>query len=135
MAFTANTMFEARVTNAVFDEIANVTGKYQSSGSDADCSAGFLCVRGATRLANEGYTSIYNDNAYIFGAAAATEQKFTGADAKKAHPAPLPQGQRTIVFQQHRALHSSLLRQCPNNIICFAVKLAINIPQQPASTL
>lgn len=73
MAFTANSMFEARVTNAVFDEIANVTGKYQSSGSDADCSAGFLCVRGATRLANEGYTSIYNDNAYIFGAAAATD--------------------------------------------------------------
>ncbi len=73
MAFTANSMFEARVTNAVFDEIANVTGKYQSSGTDADCSAGFLCVRGATRLANEGYTSIYNDNAYIFGAAAATD--------------------------------------------------------------
>ena len=73
MAFTANTMFEARVTNAVFDEIANVTGKYQSSGSDADCSAGFLCVRGATRLANEGYTGLYNDNAYIFGAAAATD--------------------------------------------------------------
>lgn len=73
MAFIANTMFEARVTNAVFDELANVTGKYQYSAADADCSAGLLCVRGATRLANQGYTGIYNDNAYIFGAAAATD--------------------------------------------------------------
>lgn len=73
MAFTANSMFETRVTNAVFDETLNVTGKYQSGGSDADCSAGFLCVRGATRLGNEGYSGLYNDNAYIFGAAAATD--------------------------------------------------------------
>lgn len=75
MAFIANTMFEARVTNAVFDELANVTGKYQagSPAADADCSAGLLVVRGATRLSNEGYDNIVNDNAYIFGAAAATD--------------------------------------------------------------
>ena len=73
MAFIANTMFETRVTNAVFDELANVAGKYQSSATDADCSAGLLCVRASTRLGNEGYSGLYNDNAYIFNAAAATD--------------------------------------------------------------
>lgn len=72
MAFIANTMFETKVTNAVFDETLNVAGKYQYSAADADCSAGLLCVR-ASALANQGYTSIYNTNAYIFNAAAATD--------------------------------------------------------------
>ena len=72
MAFTANTMFESRVTNAVFDETLNVTGKYQSSATDADCSAGLLCVR-ASRLPLQGYSGMYNTNAYIFNAAAATD--------------------------------------------------------------
>ena len=73
MAFTANTMFEARVTNAVFDETLNVTGKYQYSAADADCSAGHLCVRSSTRLSNQGYTGLHNDNAYIFNDAASTD--------------------------------------------------------------
>lgn len=72
MAYIANTMFETKVTNAVFDETLNVAGKYQASSADADCSAGLLCVR-ASALANQGYTSIYNTNAYIFNAAAATD--------------------------------------------------------------
>ena len=72
MAFTANTMFETRVTNAVFDETLNVAGKYQYSAADADCSAGLLCVR-ASALPNEGYSGLYNTNAYIFNAAAATD--------------------------------------------------------------
>lgn len=72
MAFIANTMFETKVTNAVFDETLNVAGKYQYSAADADCSAGLLCVR-ASALANQGYTSIYNTNAYIFNAAASTD--------------------------------------------------------------
>lgn len=72
MAFIANTMFETKVTNAVFDETLNVAGKYQASATDADCSAGLLCIR-ASLLPNEGYTSIYNTNAYIFNAAAATD--------------------------------------------------------------
>ena len=72
MAFIANTMFETKVTNAVFDETLNVAGKYQASAADADCSAGLLCVR-ASLLPNEGYTSIYNTNAYIFNAAEDTD--------------------------------------------------------------
>ena len=72
MAFVANTMFETKVTNAVFDETLNVAGKYQASSSDADCSAGLLCVR-ASALPNEGYSGLYNTNAYIFNAAADTD--------------------------------------------------------------
>lgn len=72
MAFIANTMFETKVTNAVFDETLNVAGKYQASAADADCSAGLLCIR-ASLLPNEGYTSIYNTNAYIFNAAEDTD--------------------------------------------------------------
>ena len=72
MAFIANTMFETKVTNAVFDETLNVAGKYQASATDADCSAGLLCVRG-DNLPNEGYTSINNMNAYYMTAAAATD--------------------------------------------------------------
>lgn len=72
MAFIANTMFEPRVTNAVFDETLNVAGKYQSSAADADCSAGLLCVR-ASRLPLAGYSGLYNDNAYIFNAAEDTD--------------------------------------------------------------
>lgn len=72
MAFIANTMFETKVTNAVFDETLNVAGKYQASSADADCSAGLLCVR-ASALPNDGYSGLYNTNAYIFNAAAATD--------------------------------------------------------------
>lgn len=75
MAFINNTMFETRVTNAVFDELANVTGMFQDNGSDADCSAGFLCKRSA-KMPNEGYYAInsaVNDNAWIFNAAEDTD--------------------------------------------------------------
>lgn len=72
MAFIANTMFETKVTNAVFDETLNVAGKYQASSADADCSAGLLCVR-ASALPNDGYSGLYNTNAYIFNAAASTD--------------------------------------------------------------
>ena len=69
MAYIANTMFETKVTNAVFDETLNITGKYQESNAPADCSAGLLCVRG-DNLPNEGYTGINNMNAYYMTAAA-----------------------------------------------------------------
>ena len=77
MAYIANTMFETKVTNAVFDETLNITGRYQASSADADCSAGLLCVRG-DNLPNEGYNginnmSINNMNAYYMTAAAATD--------------------------------------------------------------
>lgn len=64
----ANTAFEARVTNNEWDNLCNITGKYQISGSDAECPAGTLCVRG-DKLPCEGFTGIYNENAYYMAAA------------------------------------------------------------------
>lgn len=71
MSFIQNTAFEARVTNDRFDDLCNITGKYQASSADADCSAGLLCVR-TTRIPNEGFTGIENENAWVMNAAAAT---------------------------------------------------------------
>lgn len=70
MAYVANTAFEARVSNNEWDNLCNITGKYQVSGNDADCSAGVLCVRG-DNLPCEGFTSasILNENAYYMTAA------------------------------------------------------------------
>ena len=71
MAFTANTAFEARLTNNANDILANVAGLFQSGGSNADCSAGTLCVRGA-RTSCQGFSGVYNENAYVMTAAANT---------------------------------------------------------------
>jgi len=72
MAFIANTAFEQRISNHEFESTANITGKYQASSADADCSAGLLCVR-ATLMANEGYTNINNDNTWVMNAAGASD--------------------------------------------------------------
>ena len=71
MGAITNSAFELRVSNHMFDTTKNITGKYQegSPAADAVCAAGFLVVPG-DKLPNEGYTSIYNENAYIMGAAA-----------------------------------------------------------------
>jgi len=70
MAFLASTAFEPRVTNNEFDALCNITGKYQVSSSDADCSAGLLCVRG-DNLPCEGFGSeVFNENAYYMASAA-----------------------------------------------------------------
>ena len=71
MAFTANTAFEARITNNRFDDLCNISGKYQASNVDADCSAGMLCVTGA-QLPCEGFSGVYNENAFVMTAAEAT---------------------------------------------------------------
>lgn len=72
MAFIANTAFEQRISNHEFESDNNITGKYQASSADADCSAGLLCVR-ATQMANEGYANINNDNSWIMNAAGAND--------------------------------------------------------------
>lgn len=64
-----NTAFELRVSNHMFDTTKNITGKYQASGQDAEASAG-LFVKQATRLPNEGYTGVLNENAWYMNAAA-----------------------------------------------------------------
>lgn len=76
MAFIANTAFEARITNGRHDDLAHVAGLYQASSTAADCSAGLLCVR-ASQAPNEGFdnpsgTRVYNENTWIFNAAAST---------------------------------------------------------------
>lgn len=76
MAFTANSAFEARITNNRQDALSHIAGLYQSGGVAADCSAGFLCVR-ASLAPNEAFdnpsgTRVYNENTWIMNAAANT---------------------------------------------------------------
>lgn len=71
MSFTANTAFEARITNGVYDALANVAGKYQVSSTDTDCDAGQLCVRNG-QIKVEGIPSasnVYNENTWYMNAA------------------------------------------------------------------
>lgn len=68
MAYIAKTAFEARITNNEFNELCNITGRYQASSADADCSAGLLCVC-AEQLPCAGFTGIKNDNAWYMNAA------------------------------------------------------------------
>lgn len=70
MAAITNSAFELRVSNHMYDTTKNITGKFQegSPAADAVCAAGFLVVPGA-KLPNEGYADLYNENAYIMGAA------------------------------------------------------------------
>lgn len=77
MAFTANTAFEARITNNSNDTLCNIAGKYYVSTTATDCSAGTLCVRDSL-LACEGYPAgVYNENTYKMVAAAGTEDVST----------------------------------------------------------
>lgn len=63
MSFTANTAFEARITNNEFDDLCNITGKYYVSTTATDCSAGHLCVRDSL-LDCEGFSGVKNENAW-----------------------------------------------------------------------
>ena len=74
MAYIASTAFEARITNGRTDDLANITGMYKVSSDTADCSAGLLCVRNG-QIPCEGFTGIYNENAWYMNAA--------GSDATK----------------------------------------------------
>lgn len=76
MAFIDKTAFEARITNNRRDDLSHVAGLYQESSAAADCSAGLLCVR-ASQAPNVGFdkpsgTRVYNENTWIFNAAADT---------------------------------------------------------------
>lgn len=71
MAFVNKTAFEARITNNEWNELCNISGKFQASSAAADCSAGVLCVR-STKLPCEGFTGIDNENAWTMVAAAST---------------------------------------------------------------
>ena len=71
MSFTANTAFEARITNNENDRLANIAGKYFVSTTPTDCDAGQLCVRDSL-LDCEGFTGVKNENTWKMVAAADT---------------------------------------------------------------
>lgn len=71
MSFTANTAFEARITNNENDRLANIAGKYFVSTTPTDCDAGQLCVRDSL-LDCEGFTGVKNENTWKMVDAAST---------------------------------------------------------------
>ncbi len=71
MAYIEKTAFEARITNNEFNELVNVTGRFQTDGADDVCPAGFLCVR-REQLPCAGFAGIKNENAWYMNAAAAS---------------------------------------------------------------
>lgn len=62
----ANTAFELRVSNHVWEKQKNITGFYKPGEPPVACYAGQLVVQGA-QLPNEGYTGLNNENAWIMG--------------------------------------------------------------------
>lgn len=71
MSFTANTAFEARITNNSRDNLSHIAGKYYVSTTPTDCDAGQLCVRDSL-LPCEGFSGVYNENTWKMVAAANT---------------------------------------------------------------
>lgn len=80
MAYIEKTAFEPRITNNEFNELCNITGRYQVSEADADCSAGLLVVRGE-QLPCAGFKGIKNENAFYMNAAGADANADTGVYA------------------------------------------------------
>lgn len=68
MSFTAQTAFEARITNNALDSLANIAGKYYVSTTATDCDAGQLCTRDSL-LDCEGFTGVKNENTWKMVAA------------------------------------------------------------------
>lgn len=68
MSFTAQTAFEARITNNSRDNLSHIAGQYFVSTTPTDCDAGQLCTRDSL-LPNEGFTGVYNENTWKMVAA------------------------------------------------------------------
>lgn len=80
MAYIEKTAFEPRITNNEYNELCNITGRYQASEADADCSAGLLVVRGE-QLPCAGFKGVKNENAFYMNAAGAAANADTGVYA------------------------------------------------------
>ena len=80
MAYIEKTALEPRITNNEYNELCNITGRYQVSDADADCSAGLLVVRGE-QLPCAGFKGIKNENAFYMNAAGAAANADTGVYA------------------------------------------------------
>ena len=88
MAYIEKTAFEPRITNNEFNELCNITGRYQVSEADADCSAGLLVVRGE-QLPCAGFTGVKNENAFYMNAAGAAANADTGVYACNTYEWPM----------------------------------------------
>lgn len=88
MAYIEKTAFEPRITNNEFNELCNITGRYQASDADADCSAGLLVVRGE-QLPCAGFKGIKNENAFYMNAAGAAANADTGVYACNTYEWPM----------------------------------------------
>lgn len=88
MAYIEKTAFEPRITNNEFNELCNITGRYQASDADADCSAGLLVVRGE-QLPCAGFKGIKNENAFYMNAAGAAANADTGVYACNTYDWPM----------------------------------------------
>lgn len=68
MSFTAQTAFEARITNNSRDNLSHIAGKYYVSTTATDCDAGQLCTRDSL-LDCEGFSGVKNENTWKMVAA------------------------------------------------------------------
>ena len=91
MAYIEKTAFEPRITNNEFNELCNITGRYQVSDADADCSAGLLVVRGE-QLPCAGFKGVKNENAFYMNAAGAAANADTGVYACNTYEWPTLNG-------------------------------------------
>lgn len=88
MAYIEKTAFEPRITNNEYNELCNITGRYQASEADADCSAGLLVVRGE-QLPCAGFKGVKNENAFYMNAAGAAANADTGVYACNTYDWPM----------------------------------------------
>lgn len=92
MAFTANTAFEDRITNARFNDLENIAGKFGTVAdgvlTPADCSAGWLCTQ-SHRLGCEGFTGVKNENTWAMIAATSSIDANTNVYACNTHDVQL----------------------------------------------
>lgn len=88
MAYIEKTAFEPRITNNEYNELCNITGRYQVSDADADCSAGLLVVRGE-QLPCAGFKGVKNENAFYMNAAGAAANADTGVYACNTYDWPM----------------------------------------------
>ena len=88
MAYIEKTAFEPRITNNEYNELCNITGRYQVSEADADCSAGLLVVRGE-QLPCAGFKGVKNENAFYMNAAGAAANADTGVYACNTYEWPM----------------------------------------------
>lgn len=103
MAYIENTAFEARITNNEFNDLCNVTGMYQASSANADCSAGLL-VKRTTQLPCEGFADVLNENAWYMNAAESTDTVDTVIYACNTYDTQLLAGRENHYFVGYQTL-------------------------------